>query len=58
MTYLVPAIALGYGVVLLGEPLTATSVAGLALVLLGVALGTGTLRRRRRSTAEAASLAG
>ncbi|MDX6513155.1 MAG: hypothetical protein QOE36_2659 [Gaiellaceae bacterium] len=56
VTYLVPAIALGYGVVLLGEPLTATSVAGLALVLLGVALGTGTVRRRRRS-AEAPSLA-
>jgi drug/metabolite transporter (DMT)-like permease len=47
VTYLVPAIALGYGVALLGEPLTVAAVAGLALVLLGVALGTGTLRLRR-----------
>jgi drug/metabolite transporter (DMT)-like permease len=51
VTYLVPAIALAYGVVLLGEPLTVAAVAGLALVLLGVALGTGTLRRRRRAVA-------
>jgi drug/metabolite transporter (DMT)-like permease len=50
VTYLVPAIALGYGVALLGEPLKA-AVAGLALVLLGVALGTGTLRPGRRRVA-------
>jgi drug/metabolite transporter (DMT)-like permease len=40
VTYLVPAAALGYGVVLLGEPVTASAVAGLALILAGVALGT------------------
>jgi len=51
VTYLVPAIALGYGVLLLGEPLTVAAVAGLALVLLGVALGTGTVRLRRQRVA-------
>ena len=52
VTYLVPALALGYGALLLGEPLSAAAVGGLALVLLGVALGTGALRlRRRRETA-------
>ena len=40
VTYLVPAAALGYGVALLGEPLTASALAGLALILAGVALGT------------------
>jgi drug/metabolite transporter (DMT)-like permease len=50
ITYLVPAIALVYGAVFLGEPITAAALGGLALVLLGVALGTGVLRvaRRRR----------
>jgi drug/metabolite transporter (DMT)-like permease len=51
ITYLVPAIALAYGVLLLGEPLTVTAVAGLALVLLGVALGTGVVRTARRRSA-------
>ena len=51
VTYLVPAIALGYGVLLLDEPLTAAALGGLGLVLLGVALGTGTLRARRRRVA-------
>ena len=44
VTYLVPAIALVYGAVFLGEPVTAAAVAGLALVLGGVALGTGALK--------------
>jgi drug/metabolite transporter (DMT)-like permease len=44
ITYLVPALALLYGTTLLGEPLTLTAVVGLALVLGGVALGTGVLR--------------
>ena len=44
ITYLVPALALLYGTTLLGEPLTLTAVAGLALVLGGVALGTGVVR--------------
>jgi len=48
ITYLVPAIALAYGVLLLGEPLTLAAVGGLALVLGGVGLGTGALRWRRR----------
>ena len=48
ITYLVPAIALAYGVLLLGEPLTAAALGGLVLVLAGVALGTGGVRLRRR----------
>jgi drug/metabolite transporter (DMT)-like permease len=51
ITYLVPAIALAYGVLLLGEPLTVAAVAGLALVLAGVALGTGVVRLARRRSA-------
>jgi len=45
VTYLVPALALGYGAVFLGEPVTGAAVGGLALVLGGVALGTGAVRR-------------
>ena len=41
VTYLVPALALVYGATLLDEEITAVAVAGLALVLTGVALGTG-----------------
>jgi drug/metabolite transporter (DMT)-like permease len=48
VTYLVPALALGYGAVLLDEPITASALGGLALILLGVGLGTGTLRLPRR----------
>jgi drug/metabolite transporter (DMT)-like permease len=48
ITYLVPAIALAYGALLLGEPLTVAALAGLALVLAGVALGTGVVRVTRR----------
>jgi drug/metabolite transporter (DMT)-like permease len=44
ITYLVPAFALLYGSLLLDEPLTATALAGLALVLAGVGLGTGAVR--------------
>jgi drug/metabolite transporter (DMT)-like permease len=47
ITYLVPAIALAYGALLLGEPLTVAALAGLALVLAGVALGTGVVRVTR-----------
>jgi drug/metabolite transporter (DMT)-like permease len=53
ITYLVPAIALVYGAIFLGEPVTAAAVGGLALVLVGVALGTGVVQlaqRRRRVT--------
>ena len=44
ITYLIPGVALLYGVVLLGEPLRLVSVAGLVLILAGVALA-----GRRRS---------
>ncbi len=54
ITYLVPAIALGYGLLLLGEPLSLAAVAGLGLVLAGVTLGTGAVRGRRRRIASAA----
>jgi drug/metabolite transporter (DMT)-like permease len=45
VTYLVPSLALGYGAVFLDEKVTVVAIAGLALVLAGVALGTGTVRR-------------
>jgi drug/metabolite transporter (DMT)-like permease len=51
ITYLVPALALAYGVLLLGEPLTIAGVVGLVLVLAGVALGTGVVRTARRRAA-------
>lgn len=49
VNYLIPTMAVAYGVLLLGEPLTASMVAGLALILGGVSLGTGVVRRRARS---------
>jgi drug/metabolite transporter (DMT)-like permease len=51
VTYLVPALALGYGAAFLGEGVTGEAIGGLALILVGVALGTGTLRLRRREPA-------
>ncbi len=48
VTYLVPPIALAYGAVFLGERFGAVAFGGLALILFGVALGTGRLRVRRR----------
>jgi drug/metabolite transporter (DMT)-like permease len=50
VSYLVPALALGYGAVFLDEAITASAVGGLALILAGVALGTGTLRLPRRAS--------
>jgi drug/metabolite transporter (DMT)-like permease len=47
ITYLVPTFAVVYGAVLLGEPVTAAAVGGLALVLAGVGLGTGAVRLGR-----------
>jgi len=47
ITYLVPALALAYGSLFLGEPVRVAAVAGLALVLAGVALGSGVLRFTR-----------
>jgi drug/metabolite transporter (DMT)-like permease len=46
VTYLVPAFALAYGAVLLDEPVTASALAGLALILGGTALATGARLRR------------
>jgi drug/metabolite transporter (DMT)-like permease len=45
VTYLVPAFALVYGAVFLDEPVTASALAGLALILAGTALATGAVRR-------------
>jgi drug/metabolite transporter (DMT)-like permease len=45
VTYLVPSLALAYGAAFLDEEVTAIAIGGLALVLAGVALGTGTVRR-------------
>jgi drug/metabolite transporter (DMT)-like permease len=50
VTYLVPALALLYGAVFLDEAVTASALCGLALILAGVALGTGTLRLDRLRT--------
>jgi drug/metabolite transporter (DMT)-like permease len=52
VTYLIPPIALAYGAIFLGESFGATAFGGLALILGGVALGTGavglaSLRARR-----------
>jgi drug/metabolite transporter (DMT)-like permease len=52
ITYLVPMFAVVYGAVLLAEPVTAATVGGLALVLAGVALGTGALAVSRRAKAD------
>ncbi len=43
VTYLVPAVAVFYGAVFLSEPVTASALIGLALILGGVALGTGAI---------------
>jgi len=51
VTYLVPPIALAYGAIFLGERFGAAALGGLALILCGVALGTGArrlVRFRRR----------
>ncbi|MDX6513154.1 MAG: hypothetical protein QOE36_2658 [Gaiellaceae bacterium] len=48
VTYLMPVTALIYGTALLGEPLTAPALGGFALILAGVAAGSGALRFVRR----------
>jgi drug/metabolite transporter (DMT)-like permease len=55
VTYLVPPIALAYGAIFLGESFGLTAFAALALVLVGVALATGSVRlaSRRARRAEA-----
>jgi drug/metabolite transporter (DMT)-like permease len=44
VTYLVPPIALAYGAIFLGESFGGTAFASLALILVGVALATGSVR--------------
>jgi drug/metabolite transporter (DMT)-like permease len=46
--YLLPPAALFYGAVFLDEPLRVTALAGLVLILAGVALGSGLVRPMRR----------
>jgi drug/metabolite transporter (DMT)-like permease len=48
VTYLLPPVALLYGAALLDEPVTVSALTGLALILPGVALGSGALRLPRR----------
>ena len=50
VTYLMPPIALFYGAVLLDEPVTVAALTGLALILPGVAIGSGAVRLPRRAT--------
>jgi drug/metabolite transporter (DMT)-like permease len=51
VTYLMPGFALVYGAILLDERVGVWALVGLGLILLGVALGSGTVRLRR-GTAE------
>ena len=53
VTYLLPVSALLYGATLLGEPVTAQKLAGLILILGGVALGSGLVAVARRQPAPA-----
>jgi drug/metabolite transporter (DMT)-like permease len=55
VTYLMPGFALVYGAVLLDEAITVAALAGLGLILAGVALGSGALRRS--ATPDAAEIA-
>jgi drug/metabolite transporter (DMT)-like permease len=55
VTYLLPMTALIYGVLLLGEPLTWEELAGMVLILGGVALGSGAVRFPRREPVAAPS---
>jgi drug/metabolite transporter (DMT)-like permease len=55
VTYLLPVTALFYGVVLLGEHLTWQELGGMALILGGVALGSGAVRIPRREPVAAPS---
>jgi drug/metabolite transporter (DMT)-like permease len=51
VTYLMPPAALVYGAVLLGEPVTVGSLGGLALIMVGVAVGSGAVLFARRAAA-------
>lgn len=49
VTFLVPVSALFWGYLLLGEKISVQVLAGMAITLLGTAIATGLIRRRRRS---------
>jgi drug/metabolite transporter (DMT)-like permease len=49
VTYLMPPFALFYGSTILDEPVRWSAIAGLVLILLGVALGSGAMVLRRRA---------
>jgi drug/metabolite transporter (DMT)-like permease len=49
VAYMLPAFALFYGAVFLSEPVSLQKLAGLVLILGGVALGAGALRLPRRA---------
>ena len=51
VNYLLPVTALLYGALLLGEGITVEELVGLALILAGVALGSGVLRLQRAAAA-------
>ena len=55
VTYLMPGFALVYGALILDEVIGAATLAGLALILGGVALASGALRLPRREAATATS---
>ena len=55
VTYLLPVVAIVLGVLVLGETVTAAALAGIALVLAGVAL---TRRRKKKAAGEQAQQAG
>jgi drug/metabolite transporter (DMT)-like permease len=48
VTYLLPLTALLYGALILDEAITLNAILGLALILAGVALGSGLFRLPRR----------
>jgi drug/metabolite transporter (DMT)-like permease len=53
VVYLLPVTALFYGAFFLDEPITVQAIIGLALILVGTALGSGVALRRRRRRAAA-----
>jgi drug/metabolite transporter (DMT)-like permease len=57
VTYLVPPVALFYGATILDESFSLTDLAGLALILAGVSLGTGVAQGRLRRRAAAGARA-
>ena len=54
----IPLVALFYGSVLLGEPLTLATLGGLVLILVGVEFGSGALRLTRPDGTTARIVAG